>query len=212
MRRLLKLPRCADFTPSPDAGEWSLCPPQPLTAVSGSLRYSTQIQTVYSNSGIYFRFLCEDRRLSCTCLENMGSLYLEDVAEVFLWPREDLPVYFEYELSPLNRELPLLVCNTGDYYGWSPFEYAGPRRTQHFSQILDGPQHPLASCSGWQCSAFIPFALLEGLCRPPQPGTRWRADFFRIDYDDDTPTHWAWDPDTGKEFHQFHCFGTLEFA
>lgn len=37
--------------------------------------------------------------------EDMSSLYLEDVAEVFLWPREELPVYFEYELSPLDREL-----------------------------------------------------------------------------------------------------------
>lgn len=162
--------------------------------------------------GIYFRFLCRDERLTCTIQEDMSSLYLEDVAEVFLWPREELPVYFEYELSPLDRELCLLVCNTGDYYGWTPFEYTGARRTRHYARAEGGKAAPLSGCAGWQCGAFLPFALLEGLCTPPRPGDRWRANFYRIDYDGDGPTHFAWDPDTHKEFHQFRRFGGLLFG
>ena len=212
MRKLLTLPRVADFSPGPDAPQWDLAPAQPLVPVSGPLDYQTSVQCLYSDKGIYFRFLCRDERLTCTIQEDMSSLYLEDVAEVFLWPREDLPVYFEYELSPLDRELCLLVCNTGDYYGWTPFEYTGARRTRHYARAEGGKAAPLSGCAGWQCGAFLPFALLEGLCTPPRPGDRWRANFYRIDYDGDGPTHFAWDPDTHKEFHQFRRFGGLLFG
>ena len=37
------------------------------------------------------------------------DLYNEDVVEVFLWPDESFPVYFEYEVSPLNYELPIII-------------------------------------------------------------------------------------------------------
>ncbi|WP_191378905.1 carbohydrate-binding family 9-like protein [uncultured Flavonifractor sp.] len=212
MQKLLTLPRTEDFPLRPDAQEWACAPCQPLVPVSGPLAYPTSVQCLYSNTGLYVRFLCRDRRLTCTCMEDMGSLYLEDVTEFFLWPCEELPVYFEYELSPLNRELCLLVCNTGDYYGWMPFEYTGGRQTRHYARAEEGQALPLSDCTSWQCGVYLPYALLEGLCRPPRPGDHWRANFFRIDYDGEEPTHFAWDPDTGKEFHQFRRFGTILFG
>ena len=36
------------------------------------------------------------------------DLWNEDVFEVFLWTDERYPVYLEYEISPLNHELPIL--------------------------------------------------------------------------------------------------------
>ena len=212
MQRTLTALSTGDFALSPRAPQWSKALPQTVEPVSGPLSYRTTVQVLYSPTGLYLRFCCEDRRLSCSCLKNMGSLYTGDVAEAFFWPREDLPVYFEYELSPLNKELCLLVCNTGSYYGWTPFEYQGRRRTRHYAKVAGGEQAPFAGCTGWECGAFIPFALLEGLCPPPKAGDRWRAGFFRIDYDEEQPTHFAWDPDTGKEFHQFRRFGTLLFG
>ena len=38
---------------------------------------------------------------------------LFDVFEVFLWTDEKQPIYFEYEISPLGYELPILVPNFG---------------------------------------------------------------------------------------------------
>ena len=40
------------------------------------------------------------------------DLWNEDVFEVFLWTDERYPVYFEYEISPLNHELPILAVLT----------------------------------------------------------------------------------------------------
>ena len=45
------------------------------------------------------------------------DIYNEDVVEVFLWTDESTPLYFEYELSPLNYELPIIVPNNeGDFF------------------------------------------------------------------------------------------------
>jgi hypothetical protein len=46
---------------------------------------------------------------------------------------------------------------------------------------------------------------------PPKPGVRWRANFYRMDYDDGIRTAWAWAP-VGKTFHEYEKFGELVFA
>jgi hypothetical protein len=71
----------------------------------------------------------------------------------------------------------------------------------------------MAPVEGWMAEFFIPFALLRGLGNvPPKPGTAWRGNIYRIDYDAAPPSHWAWSPITGPSFHNFREFGTLVFA
>jgi hypothetical protein len=45
---------------------------------------------------------------------------------------------------------------------------------------------------------------------PPKAGTRWRANFYRVDYDDRAETSWDW-ARVGPSFHEFRKFGTLVF-
>jgi hypothetical protein len=45
---------------------------------------------------------------------------------------------------------------------------------------------------------------------PPRPGARWRANFYRMDYDEGKSTSWDW-ARVGESFHEFHKFGTLIF-
>ena len=63
---------------------------------------------VYSSTGLYFLMEGTDRKLTATMNEDFMDLWNEDVFEVFLWTDERYPAYFEYEISPLNRELPIL--------------------------------------------------------------------------------------------------------
>ena len=59
---------------------------------------------------------------------------------------------------------------------------------------------------------FIPWALLNPLKGvPPRPGSRWRANFYRVDYDGEAPTAWAWAA-VGGTFHEFQGFGVLRFG
>ena len=65
--------------------------------------------------------------------------------------------------------------------------------------------------TGWTAEVFIPYELLTPLRNvPPKPGTRWRANFYRMDYDDGQHTSWDW-ARVGPSFHEFQKFGTLVF-
>jgi hypothetical protein len=85
---------------------------------------STKAKALYSQTGIYFLFHCEDRMLTATMDANFMDLWKEDVVEVFLWPDEAVRAYFEYELSPLNYELAILVSNIdGELHRRQPFHH-----------------------------------------------------------------------------------------
>jgi hypothetical protein len=173
--------------------------------------WRTEVKVLYSDAGLYFLFRCEDGQLTATIREDFGALYTEDVVEVFLWPDPSVPLYFEYELSPLNHELPILVPNlNGQFMGWKPWQYEGKRKTRHATRVQRDEQGNDGTIRGWTAEFFIPFALLRPLVATrPGPGTEWRANLYRIDYDQGMAT-WAWQKTDGS-FHEYQKFGTLVF-
>jgi hypothetical protein len=173
--------------------------------------YQTQIKLLYSDAGVYCLFKCDDKKVTATLKEDFLNLYNEDVVEVFFWTNEKMPVYFEYELSPLNYELPILVPNNnGDFFGWRPWHYEGDRRTRHATRINMNKKNAPDEITSWTAEFFIPFALLKPMSNvPPKKGTQWRANFCRIDYDRGTST-WSWRK-TRNNFHDYEKFGTLLF-
>ncbi|AQG82440.1 hypothetical protein AWR27_11150 [Spirosoma montaniterrae] len=176
--------------------------PKPLT---------TRAKLLYSTTGLYVLFRCDDETLTATIETDYGPLYNEDVVEIFLWPDTSVPIYFEYELSPLNYELPLLVPNLNNkFMGWKPWQYGPRERVQHATSAWGGDKRSRASVSGWVAEFFIPYRLLSPIVQtPPNRGTRWRGNLYRIDYDRGYAT-WAWQK-TGGSFHEFGRFGTLIF-
>jgi hypothetical protein len=208
---VLKVKHTKDFAITGDgsAASWDdaawLTLPQRNTA---SVAYQTQVKVLYSDSGIYCLYRCEDKKITASLTEDFSDLFDEDVVEVFFWPDETIPIYFEYELSPLNHELPILVPNIkGNFFGWRPWHYEGNRMTRHKTQISkkDGV------VNAWTAEFFIPNALLKPLTKvPPQKGTHWRANFYRIDYDKETVT-WQWQLVHKETFHDYEKFGTLVF-
>jgi len=174
--------------------------------------YTSRFKTLYSTTGIYFLFDGTDSRLTATMTEDFDDLWTEDVFEVFLWPDESHPIYFEYEISPLNKELPILVPNFGGkFLGWRPWNFEGERKTRTKINIAGGEAKSGAAIKGWSAEVFIPFALLAPLQNvPPKAGSKWRANVYRVDYDDDQMTQWDWTR-VGPSFHEFQEFGTLVF-
>jgi len=175
--------------------------------------YDTRFKMLYSSTGLYFLMDATDRKLTATMTEDFVDLWNEDVFEVFLWTDERYPVYFEYEISPFNHELPILIPNFGgQFLGWRPWHYERDRVTRKATSIIGGPKESGAAIQGWRAEFFFPYALLRPLQNvPPKPGTHWRANFYRMDYDDGKRTQWAWAP-VGESFHEFEKFGDLEFA
>jgi predicted TIM-barrel fold metal-dependent hydrolase len=174
--------------------------------------YETRIKVLYSKTGIYVLMDATDRKITATVREDFEDLWKEDVFEVFLWPDERQPLYFEYEISPLNVELPILIPNLDSkFLGWRPWHYEGTRKTRKATSAEGGALKSGGEVSGWKAEVFIPYELLTPLQNvPPKPGSRWRANFYRMDYDDGKTTSWDWAP-VGPSFHEFQKFGTLVF-
>jgi len=173
------------------------------------LQYETSFKVLYSNKGLYCLFRCEDSIITATLKGDYLNLFNEDVVEVFLRPDTTLPAYFEYELSPLNFELPILILNNkGNAMGWKPWLYSGVRKTRHAVKVNE--KNYKNKRFTWTAEMFIPFALLQPLGNvPPKKGTQWRANFYRIDYDRN-PVFYGWHL-TRKSFHDPERFGILEF-
>lgn len=206
----LKISATADFEINGKADnvqwsqtEWVTIPMR----LPSKLDYKTKVKILYSESGIYFNFWCEDKVISSTMTEDFANLYEEDVVEVFFWPDESYPFYFEYELSPNNFELPIFVPNVeGDFMGWRPWKYEGDRKVKHTTSIEKEGGNVIA----WTAEFYIPFALLKPMSNvPPKPGTLWRANMYRLDYDNDN-TRWTWQAIV-KNFHDYKLFGYFLF-
>jgi hypothetical protein len=178
----------------------------PQRKKSGVL-YETKMKILYSDLGMYCLYECEDNKITATLKEDFSDIYNEDVVEAFFWPMESSPIYFEYELSPNNVELPILVPNyNGKFMGWKPWHYEGAKKTRHQAVIRKKGDKVV----GWTAQFFIPYKLLEPLQNvPPTKGMKWRANFYRIDYDKGTSS-WTW-KQIQKNFHDYERFGTIIF-
>lgn len=180
----------------------------PLTRRKGVSEYTTRAKLLYSPSGIYALFSCQDKKITATFKEDFTNLWTEDVVEIFLWPDESEPLYFEYELSPLNYELAILVPNMdGDFLGWRPWQYEGDRKVKHETKIVKDNN---GNATEWIAEFFIPFALLKPLRNvPPTTGDVWRMNMYRVDYDNEY-TSWSWKP-VQTNFHDYKRFGEIVF-
>lgn len=197
-----------DISGKGDAPEWSSADWIPLLKRRGKVDYDTRAKLLYSDTGIYGLFSCQDKKITATFKEDFADLWTEDVIEIFFWPDESMPIYFEYELSPLNYELPILVPNMdGDFLGWRPWHYDGPRKTRHATHINRDSN---GNATGWLGEFFIPYALLKPLMNvPPKSGSAWRMNMYRVDHDQGNSA-WSWKP-VQTNFHDYERFGVMKF-
>jgi len=207
---ILPVKKCAEFEVTGDGStaEWDKAEWVTLSQSQSSSPYKTRFKIMYSDSGIYCLYNSEDHKITATLRGDNLDLWNEDVVEAFFWADEKVPVYFEYELSPLNYELVLMVPNyNGNFLGWIPWHYTDNRRTRHNVSVQkDGN----GKITGWIGEFYIPFELMKPMVQnTPVKGMKWRANFYRIDYDE-IPGEWSWMPIV-KNFHDYLLYGTIVF-
>jgi hypothetical protein len=97
------------------------------------------------------------------------------------------------------------------FLGWRPWHYDGNRKTRKATSTVGGKAESGASVTGWNAEVFFPYELLVPLRNiAPEPGRRWRANLYRMDYDDGKTMSRDWSR-VGSSFHEFSKFGTLVF-
>jgi len=214
---MYKVSKTEDFSVTGDGSNrnWDMAAWLPLTQrrpAEVDLSRITRVKMLYSPTGVYCLFDCQDQKITATMETDFSDLWIEDVVEVFFWTDESIPFYFEYEISPLNYELPIMISNNeGELLRWQPFHYEENRKTQHAVTVRGGVQQPQAAITGWTAEFCIPYKLLSPLRNvPPKPGDKWRANFYRVDYDEERSKNWSWQL-TERTFHDYIRFGALLF-
>src|SRR5687768_1869331 len=113
--------KCGDFdvTGRGDNNEWIKTEWNYLTKLdAGGRIYKSKFKILYSAKGIYVLFNGDDDKISTSYNKDFDELYNGDVFEVFFHTDPKSPIYFEYEINQLNKELVLLVPNiNGKAYG-----------------------------------------------------------------------------------------------
>ena len=151
---------------------------------------------LYSKNGLYVLMDATDRKLTATMSEDFMDLWKEDVFEVFLWTDERDP---STSSTRSRRSIASCRswCRTSAESSWA----GGRGTTRATGRSARRPASAAARRSrgadeqGWRAEFFIPFELLNPLRNvPPKPGTRWRANFYRMDHDGGKRTQWDWAP------------------
>jgi hypothetical protein len=212
----LLVKKCSDFILTGDgkAAEWTTTGWNNLTRLDtlGGRTYSSRFKILYSGKGIYVLFTGEDEKISTRYDQDFGDLYRGDVFEVFFHTDRALPLYFEYEINPLEKELVLLIPNiNGRFYGWVPFHYEKERTTKKIVSVTGGKKAANSSISSWTAELFFPYELFRPLGNvPPPSGATWYANFYRLDHDRTGTMRWAWAP-VQKSFHEPSNFRPIRF-
>lgn len=211
----LMVKKTGDFTitgngssPAWDKTAWT-----PLIKLDpGGTGYESKFKILYSSTGIYVFFFGEDNKITTTYDKDFEDLFKADVFEVFFHTEPQVPLYFEYEINHLNKELVLLVPNLdGKINGWIPWHYDNDQRTKKMVVVTGGKAASNSIIKSWGAEIFFPYKLFNPLRNvPPKSGTIWNANFYRLDYDSGKAIKWAWGP-IEKSFHEYQKFLPIEF-
>jgi hypothetical protein len=210
----LVIRQCVDFLISGkgDNSEWQKANWVKLSQITQpGKQLETKIKVLYSATGIYVLFSAQDQKITSTFKNDFENLYDGDVVEVFFHPVPAQPVYFEYEISPLNKELVLLISNRhGKFGAWIPWHYNANKVIKKVS-VVGGKMNHGSPIREWTAELFFPYALLTLFDNvPPKSGMRWNANFCRLDYDSGEKVKWSWSP-IKLTFHEFDKYFPVQF-
>ncbi len=210
--------RCKDFiiTGKGNNPEWDKANWTNLTKLdTGGKNYESKFKMLYSSTGIYVLFNAEDDRITTKAYNDFEAIYNGDVFEVFLHPTPKTPVYFEYEINQLNKELILTLSKfNSQLYSWAP-RYPSAEERKPIKKMVNviGDEIKVGgSIKLWSAEAFFPYTILGLLPNvPPTSGTIWNANFCRLDYDSGNMIKYSWSPTIQKSFHEIEKFQSIKF-
>lgn len=210
--------KCTDFTVTGkgDNAEWNKAVWNSLTKLDpGGRNYASRFKILYSTTGMYVLFNGEDDKITTKDYKDFEAIYNGDVFEVFFHPNPKTPVYFEYEINQLRKELVLMLSRTGNQVSpWAP-KYPAAEDQRPIKRMVDvaGEKAEVdASIKSWTAEVFFPYTilgLLPGV--PPVSGATWNANFCRLDYDSGKMIKYSYSPGIQTSFHELDKFLSIKF-
>ncbi|MFB9329025.1 carbohydrate-binding family 9-like protein [Paenibacillus aurantiacus] len=202
--RCNKIPARGPQYRSPKSIPWHLFDSVPLvdTVTCAPPLEPTRVSACWDEEFLYFRFVCQDAYMISDFTERDDPLYDQDVVEIFIDETGAGKEYMEIEVSPNNVIFDAMIENGGKgdiVYG-------------NRSWNIDGLETEVAETAGSLriYDIRIPMAAFR---KPAEAGDCWRANFYRIDEQEDgTREYQAWSPTGVVNFHLSQMFGSLQFV
>jgi hypothetical protein len=184
---------------------------------SSEHRPQTRLKLSWDEGGLNGLFQVHDRYVRCVHTGFQAPVYQDSCVEVFLQPKPE-PGYFNFEFNAGGALLASYVTDP------TRLPDGGLRQrtllTEHqcrqisVATTLPAVIEPeIAEPIVWRLGFRIPFALLAEFIGPatPQPGARWRGNFYKCG-DATSHPHWAaWAAVPALNFHSPDSFGALIF-
>jgi len=139
----------------------------------------TRVRAMWDDAHLYIGAELDDRDIYAMKTEPQSTTWDDDVFEVFLKPRRDLPHYYEFHVTPRNVTLELFIprrrCGSIERFYFS----SGMRSAVTLRGTLNDWRD---IDEGWTVEMAIPFAAFRQTAGAPQVGDEWQVAFCRYDY------------------------------
>lgn len=184
-----------------------------VNTMNGSpVEQPAQARLLWDEQNLYIGFEFADRDVWGTLEKHDDKLWTQEAAEVFLDPDGDGKTYVELQVSPRN------VTFDSWLPGYRQNDNAWDSGMQTAVKVDGTLNQRDDKDTSWTVEMRIPMSAVKGRLEtvkgvPPQVGTEWRANFFRMDQENGKPqTASAWSPPLVGDFHALDKFGSLVFA
>lgn len=189
-----------------NAEAWAKAPVHRMEYGSGAAlahpKSSTAMRAIYNTESLYLRYDAPFTELTTFEPARLDServgLWDRDVVEAFIGTDSGNPqVYYEFEVAPTNEKLDLIISPTIPEIG----------KRLEWNSAWESVVKVDETRKIWTTVMRIPLRALQPQGAPG--GTRWRANFYRIDRAE--RAFLAWNPTLTQTYHTPGRFGWLEF-
>jgi len=167
----------------PDEQAWRDCAPITdfrLFKTLGKPTEKTTLRICYDETYLYALFECTDPDIYVLHQERDGKLWESDAVELFFWPDDSNPIYYEFEVGPANAVFDARFVNTGsgDFQRWAQWNCEIRTATRVRGTVNDWKDRD----DGYTVEIAIPLkAFAETTWDKPLPGQTWKFAAVRVD-------------------------------
>jgi len=167
----------------------------------------TEVRILYDDTFIYFAFRNTDENIWATMTQRDQHLWEEEVDEVFVQRDPQRPNYIELEINPRGAIFDAYFSDVRKPVDAANWNSKNLRWAVHVDGTVDGQPGD----KQWTCEIALPLEdLRPAPHRPPQPGDRWRVNFYRIERVP-VQARLAWSG-RHRDFHVPAMFGEIVFS
>jgi hypothetical protein len=177
-------------------------------------RFRTRAKLLYDDKYLYIAAELEEPNVTGTLTKHDSVIFRDNDFEVFIKPLPDTESYYEFEINALNTSWDLFLNKPYNQGGKADnsWDIGGLKTAVAVQGTLNSPNdtdHGWTLEIAWPLTAFASRQTVP----PPQPGTRWRINFSRVEWKPGNPKedNWVWSPQGVINMHVPERWGYLHF-